>query len=321
LLLGPVALTVFLPAAGAKPRPGDLRAQQSQLSRQAHTALLDLYSIEAQLTGARRRLAAVEHSQARLEELTRRRRHEVALVTSSAAHAQAQLADHLRALYEQAPPDPIAVVLGAESIDDAISGLDNLERIARQSRSIVSETADTSKRLKLALSHLRRDRAALAAAHASAAAETARLESAAAERRALIARLQRQNALAGAQIAALDAQAQTAADKRITIATPVVASPAPPRSGPPAKGSTMSVLATAYALAGRTATGLPVGHGVAAVDPGFIPLGTRFSVPGYGEAVAADVGSGVRGAMIDLWFPTEKEALDWGTKRVTITFG
>ena len=28
------------------------------------------------------------------------------------------------------------------------------------------------------------------------------------------------------------------------------------------------------------------------------------TIPGYGEAVAADVGSGVRGAMIDLWFPT-----------------
>jgi len=42
-------------------------------------------------------------------------------------------------------------------------------------------------------------------------------------------------------------------------------------------------------------------------------------VPGYGEAVAADTGSGVRGAMIDLWFPTTADALAWGRRTVVIT--
>jgi 3D (Asp-Asp-Asp) domain-containing protein len=62
-----------------------------------------------------------------------------------------------------------------------------------------------------------------------------------------------------------------------------------------------------------------VGVGVVAVDPTVIPLGTRLFVPGYGPAVAADVGSGVRGAIIDLWMPTTKEALAWGRRTVTIT--
>ena len=34
---------------------------------------------------------------------------------------------------------------------------------------------------------------------------------------------------------------------------------------------------------GRTASGLSVGHGIAAVDPSVIPLGTRLYVPGYGD--------------------------------------
>jgi 3D (Asp-Asp-Asp) domain-containing protein len=42
-------------------------------------------------------------------------------------------------------------------------------------------------------------------------------------------------------------------------------------------------------------------------------------VPGYGDAVAADTGSAVRGAMIDLWFPTTAQALQWGRQTVTIT--
>ena len=56
-----------------------------------------------------------------------------------------------------------------------------------------------------------------------------------------------------------------------------------------------------------------------AVDPNVIPLGTRLSIPGYGEGVAADVGGAVQGATIDLWFPTQAEARAWGRRAVTIT--
>ena len=62
-------------------------------------------------------------------------------------------------------------------------------------------------------------------------------------------------------------------------------------------GRSLTVVATGYALGGRTSTGLPVGWGVVAVDPSVIPLGTHMTVPGYGEAVAADVGGAVRGAV------------------------
>ena len=44
-----------------------------------------------------------------------------------------------------------------------------------------------------------------------------------------------------------------------------------------------------------TASGLPVGWGVVAVDPSVIPLGTHMTVPGYGEAVAADTGCADQG--------------------------
>jgi 3D (Asp-Asp-Asp) domain-containing protein len=83
-------------------------------------------------------------------------------------------------------------------------------------------------------------------------------------------------------------------------------------------GRALTVVATGYALGGRTATGLPVGWGVAAVDPSVIPLGTHMTVPGYGEAVAADIGGAVRGAVVDLWFPTVARANAWGRRSVTI---
>lgn len=81
----------------------------------------------------------------------------------------------------------------------------------------------------------------------------------------------------------------------------------------------MIVYSTGYCLRGTTSTGIPTSWGVVAVDPSVIPLGTKMFIPGYGEGVAADTGPAVRGAMIDLWFPSCPQALAWGTRRVTIT--
>jgi 3D (Asp-Asp-Asp) domain-containing protein/peptidoglycan hydrolase CwlO-like protein len=89
--------------------------------------------------------------------------------------------------------------------------------------------------------------------------------------------------------------------------------------GPPRAGGSLSVDATGYCLKGTTATGLPVGPGIVAVDPTVIPLGTRMSIPGYGDGVAADTGGAITGNRIDLWFASCSEASAF-TRTVTITF-
>ena len=81
----------------------------------------------------------------------------------------------------------------------------------------------------------------------------------------------------------------------------------------------MSVSATGYCLRGTTATGLPVGPGIVAVDPTVIPLGTRMTIPGYGEGVAADIGGAIKGARIDVWIASCAKAAAF-TRTATITF-
>ena len=81
----------------------------------------------------------------------------------------------------------------------------------------------------------------------------------------------------------------------------------------------LNVDAVAYHLSGHTALGVPCAKGVVAVDPRLIPLGTRMFVPGYGMAVAADVGTAVKGRIIDLWMPTDGAARRWGRRTLTIT--
>ena len=88
-------------------------------------------------------------------------------------------------------------------------------------------------------------------------------------------------------------------------------------------GRSVYVSATAYSAydpgnGNRTATGTPVRHGVIAVDPSVIPLGTRVFIPGYGEAVAEDIGYAINGNRIDVAFDTHAEALMFGRQDLEI---
>jgi 3D (Asp-Asp-Asp) domain-containing protein/uncharacterized protein YabE (DUF348 family) len=87
--------------------------------------------------------------------------------------------------------------------------------------------------------------------------------------------------------------------------------------------SALSMVATAYTAgcggcSGITATGRPAGHGVVAVDPRVIPLGTRMFIPGYGHAVAGDTGGAIHGNRIDLGFNSSSQANRFGRRSVTV---
>ncbi|MEK7610843.1 MAG: G5 domain-containing protein [Patescibacteria group bacterium] len=82
----------------------------------------------------------------------------------------------------------------------------------------------------------------------------------------------------------------------------------------------MRVWATSYdkyckGCLGVTYTGLPAGYGTVAVDPKVIPLYSRICIPGYGVAVAGDIGGAIKGDKIDLGFDNVKEG--WWSARWT----
>jgi 3D (Asp-Asp-Asp) domain-containing protein/peptidoglycan hydrolase CwlO-like protein len=298
-----------------------LRAESRGLAVEAQEALLELYALESSLARAERRLAALEERQEGLEREEASARARLRIARSDLSEAERRLAARLQTLYVEGEVDPLAVILGAESLDEALGALDGLGRVATLDGSILQQVRLTRRNLDRALRRLAERRAALRDLVEEAAAERDQLASTRAARASYLADLASRRALTGRAIERLTAQASAAQAKTASLPSSGGGSAAPVPTPTPTIGSgtQMIVASTGYCLRGTTATGIPTGWGVVAVDPAVIPLGTRMSIPGYGEGVAADTGPAVRGATIDIWFPKCSQALAWGRRVVSIT--
>jgi 3D (Asp-Asp-Asp) domain-containing protein len=63
---------------------------------------------------------------------------------------------------------------------------------------------------------------------------------------------------------------------------------------------------------GITAAGTVADWGTIAADTSIYPFGTVMYIPGYGWGRVEDIGGGIEGMHIDLFFPSHREALEWG---------
>src|SRR5438067_1374135 len=140
-------LAVSLPTSGGADsapallqRSAALRAENTALAARTHDALLRLYALDSRLAQARARLDGLTAQAARVRQervLTAKR---LRIARRDVATAQAQLAARLRDLYEQGQTDPLEILLGARSLDEALAGIDDLNRSARLDRRLIRET-------------------------------------------------------------------------------------------------------------------------------------------------------------------------------------
>jgi 3D (Asp-Asp-Asp) domain-containing protein len=323
LPLAVVALAVFVaPAVGGANTPrstASLRAQDAAIAAKSRAAVLGLYSLDERLVGAQTRLATLQAQAHVLRIQHASLEHQLDVARRGTRISQQHLAERLRALYEEGNVEPLEVVFGATSLDEALTNLENLDRVAGQGEDVLRDLTHARTSLRAASNALARRRRALAESTREARATAEALVETRSNRNAYISSLGAQRRLTQRQIADLvarahAAQVQSAQIVRTSLADARVRPAEPARSGT----QTVTVTATGYSLAGHTASGLPVGWGVVAVDPSLIPLGTHMTIPGYGDAVAADTGGAVVGATIDLWFPTLAQANAWGRRSVTI---
>lgn len=338
-----------LPASsGARraPQIAHLRVLDAHLAAQTRSAVLDLYSLDAQLDSARTELGVLRVRAGRLDAQRASISRQLAIAHLDSRLALDRVASRLRYLYDYGTTtSSLDVLLGSSTIGQALTRLDDVDDVASANASVVLQLHLAEAQLSRLSRALETRQRALRLTTASLAATVADLAQAQAQRTSYIASLETQKAYTAEEIGRLTAQAQAAEQRslalararaqaeraRLTIdpvvpvltaapAAEVTPAPAPAAVTPAAAGEqTLTVVATGYSLPGRTSTGLPVGYGVVAVDPSVIPLGAHMAIPGYGSGVAADTGGAIIGSHIDLWFPTTAQALAWGVRTVTIS--
>jgi 3D (Asp-Asp-Asp) domain-containing protein/peptidoglycan hydrolase CwlO-like protein len=353
-----VVVLVLPPSSGADRAHalGQLRAENADLAAKTRSAVLDLYSLDVRLGSARTELGVLEARTRRLEAQRVSIDHQLRLATLDNRLSEDRVASRLRYLYDYGTTtSSLDVLLGSSSLDQALTRLDDVDAVSAANQGIIIQLRSTKSRLS-GLSHeLAQRERTLGETTRAVASTVADLGQAQAQRSAYITGLEERSAYDVSAIDRLTAEAQAAEERSQLLSLertraaeearhpalaveasqeqPLVVSPAQavqpiavPTSGDEAGlaltasdgTQSITVVATGYDLAGRTATGLPVGYGVAAVDPSVIPLGAHMSIPGYGEAVAADTGGAISGTRIDLWFPTAAQADAWGRRTVTI---
>jgi 3D (Asp-Asp-Asp) domain-containing protein/peptidoglycan hydrolase CwlO-like protein len=307
-------------SAATSPKLHALQAQAASLAHEKRSAVLSLYSLDSRLGASYDRLAALDRREAALRAQRAVLRSELLLAKADTRLSERRLAARVRSLYEHDGTGTLDVLFGATSLSEALTELDNLSSVSSADQQILAQIRTARLRELRAKQELAAREARLTAAIGRARAEAQSLAAVRSERSAYIAGLTSRQALDAQQIAGLQAQARAAETKtrQLTQSGPAAYSATPVAGPVTAAGGVVTVVATGYCLKGTTATGIPVGWGVAAVDPRVIPLGTHLTIPGYGTAVAADTGGAIVGGRVDLWFPTCAQAGGWGTRSVTI---
>src|SRR2546423_3864201 len=152
LLLAGLLLSASLPGArGAGPherRAQALRHQQNGLAARSHSALLSLYALDSRLAQTRTELTRLRGRTEVLRAELQVVRLEVGVIEGNLRASQRLLGRHLRTLYEEGEPDAIAVLLGATSLDDAVTRLNELERSASQGARAATDARDGQAKLR-----------------------------------------------------------------------------------------------------------------------------------------------------------------------------
>src|SRR3954469_3579180 len=134
-------------ASSIKERASQLSKQNADLAGRSRSALLGLYSLDSKLAREQARLVGLRVRTAEIHAQRAAAQERFSVARHSLKVSQAALARRLQLLYEQGDSDPLAVVLGASSVDEALSSLDSLDRLADQDRLVIEQTRRAKQQL------------------------------------------------------------------------------------------------------------------------------------------------------------------------------
>ena len=312
---------------------GDLQSQGQSLDANYRQALSNLVSVDSQVNRQSAELDAETAKRAQIQASIKAGQQQLQQYQQQLTDRQDALDKRLRSSYKSDDTDYLSVVLGAENFSDFLNRMDAINTIAESDRQLIESFFDAKQKVQGDIDGLAGEQRELDSLISSLGTGQQNLAAARQQQQSVVDSLKSQKQANAGELAQLQSQAAGIEAKMNQIQLQSDSAGGDSGNGDSSSGGTTSgsgggatagsgtsitVLATAYCLAGTTATGMPTGMGIIAVDPRVIPLGSRVHVSGYGDAIAADTGGAIIGNRIDVWLPCG-QAYEWGSRTVTVT--
>jgi peptidoglycan hydrolase CwlO-like protein len=318
LLISSAAANPSDELSNANQQVSDAQVQSQELDNEYNSALQDLVAVDSEVGRYDGEITAVNDQLSGLGASIEAAKAQLTEVQSNLLDRQEILEKRIRSTYKSDDMGYLEVVMGAGDFSDFLNRIDMINEIAEDDRRLIDSIKDTKQQIETDLADLEQKQAEQESLLTELNSAQQNLLDAQAEQQSVVTSIQTQRELNEEELIQLQSQAASIEASMAQAQTEAVASNGGDYSPPPAGGTTLTMTATSYCMEGTTATGMPVGQGVIAVDPSVIPLGTKVYVSGYGDAIAADTGGAIVGNIIDVWLPCS-DAYAWGSRTVTVT--
>lgn len=294
---------------------GDLQNRSEELRSSYEQALADLVAANSEVGRYEAEIAHASERQTEVESAIASEQTNLAELQRQLDERQQILEKRVTIAYKSDDINVLDVIMDAGDFNDLLTRLDLLGEIADSDRQLIDSYRDSKSQVEGKLASLQASQAELDGLLGELSTAQENRVAAQSEKQSLVDSLKGEQQMTEGQIAELQSEATSVGTRMSEMQSESSGGGYTP---PPAGGSSISVTATAYCLQGRTATGMPAGPGIIAVDPRVIPLGSQVYVSGYGNAIAADTGGAIRGNKIDVWLPCG-DAMAWGVRTVSVT--
>lgn len=288
----------------------------ADLSDQEKALLSDLVALESQLQQNNQELSGLQEKLQKTQSDLHKIQTSVRNKEENLKRKNGILRDRLTDIYTGSRFINFDFIFSSKDIAALLSRLDYLNVIAKQDARLVQKVKSEKLYLEQAKERIEQENRSLMGIESTCRAKQEELDEKVDEKKALLGKIKEDRLASEESLGNLQ-------EKAVKIRTEMN------RLQPPSRGvsrGSIRMLATAYcpcssccgSNSGSTATGLPAGKGVVAVDPRVIPLGTKLYISEYGEAIAGDTGGSIVGQRIDLGFNSHSEALAWGKGWVVV---
>ncbi len=281
----------------------------------------EVVTLDSEISSVSARIASLQGRSAELKDRIVALKAEAEAAKARLGRKKTDLTRRARDLYVNGRTSSVELLLSSADISEFMQRSQYQERLAAGDSKMVVEITGEAKKLAASLDEMSASKKEIDAMAGEAVAKKERMTSARREKQQLLAR-------AGTASAQVQSNASSVETKMKQLnpqpSKPSPGQPAPAPSGPAPAGKKMNMVATMYCplepgLDDHTATGMKATRGVIAVDPRVIPLGTRMYVEGYGNGIAGDTGSAIKGNRIDLCVDTLEECNSYGSRSVEVT--